>query len=256
LEEEVYSEKSGYQGNKARNLSTVAPTPKQKRLLSYLNKQPRGSFLDVGCSSGELMFLLKKISFEVKGVELNRRTADIARANNLNVTLGTLEDASYPDNSFAYVHMGDFIEHVPDPRSLIVQARRILKPHGQLIIVTPNMDCFWARASFALYRLFKIPPAVITPPHHLFQFSYANLTRLLQENGFEFKQAWYGSVPSLKYELGSMHLLKRWKNKRTLGNLCFMLFSFGLYTIVYGLNKVVELFPVRRFSMALVAQKT
>ena len=185
-------------------------------------------------------------------MEINPRTAAIAKANRLNVILGTLEQARFPDHSFDYVHMGDLIEHVTDPRALIKETHRILKPNGSLIIVTPNMDCFWAKATFFLFRLFKLPWSSATPPHHLFQFSISNLRTLLEQEGFSFGKVWFTGTPSLKYELGSLHLLKKWKNQHSLPNLFCMIFGFGLYSIVFGINRIVELFPVKRFSMAVV----
>ena len=256
LQEEVYSEKSGYQANKIKDLSKAIVTDKQKRILKYLKEQKKGIFLDVGCSSGELMYFVKKIGFDVKGVELNPRTANIAKANGLDVEIKMVENANYQENYFDYVHMGDLIEHVADPRKLVDEVQRILKPGGQLIILTPNMECFWSRSTRALWRLFGIPWGVVTPPHHLYQFGAENLKRLLNENGYQFRKAWYTKTPSLKYELGSLHLIKAWKKGRTFRSLVFMIFSFSLYTILFGVNRVLELFPVKRFGMAMVFVKS
>ncbi len=252
LKEEVYSEKSGYQANKPQDLSKVIPTNKQQKVLAYLKSQPKGKFLDIGCSSGELMYFAKNLGLEVCGVELNGRTAGIAKANGLNVTVGTLEQAHFIDKSFDYIHLGDIIEHVNDPRILVKEAKRLLKSNGKLIVVTPNMECLWANSTLALHRMLKIPWGSATPPHHLFQFSFGNLKVLLDQEGFRFDKAWFTGTPSLKYELGSLHLVKKWKSKRTVGNLAYMLLAFGLYSAIFGINRIVELFPFKKFSMALV----
>lgn len=255
LAEEVYSEKSGYQANKVRDLSQAKPTRKQKKLLKYLRTEKRGSFLDVGCSSGELMFFVRKLGYEVEGVELNPRTAKIAEENGLKVWRGTLENVEKNPAKYNYVHMGDLIEHVTDPLLLVRQTKELLKTGGEVIIITPNMQCFWAGATKILYKLIHIPWGVITPPHHLFQFRDSNLKQLMQKEGFDFKQAWYTGTPTLKYELGSLHLLKKFKKERSLFSFMNMVCSFGIYTIIFGLNRIVEIFPVKRFSMALVFVK-
>ena len=257
LAEEVYSEKSGYQANKPKDLRNTIATIKQKKFLDYIKGNSRGgkSLLDVGCSSGELMFLAQKVGFTVTGVELNSRTANIARDNGLDVRVNTLEGEHFTESSFDYIHMGDLIEHVSDPRTLILESRRLLKTGGALAIVTPNMDCFWSKTTLLLWKLFRIPWSSATPPHHLYEFSFGNLKRLLMDNGFTVKTTWYTGTPTLKYELGSLHLLGRWKKNRSLGNLMLMLSGFSLYSIIFGINRLVEFFPVKQFSMTMIAIK-
>ncbi len=269
LAEEVYSEKSGYQSNKVKDLSTVEHGTGRMKLLSYLASRPvangglRGSLLDIGCSSGELMYSAQKLGYDVSGVELNPRTAAIAKANGLKVFQGTLGEAIFAKGSFDLAHMGDLIEHVPDPRTIIAQTYELLKPGGEIIIVTPNMDCFWARSTLWLWKLFGIPWSCSTPPHHLWQFSIGNLKKLIEEEGFTVSKVWYNRCPTLKYELGSLHLFGKWKKARATGSsmanikaFLFMLFSFGIYSIIFGVNRALECLPVKRFSMAVVAVKS
>lgn len=259
LAEEVYSEKSGYQSNKKLGFEGLVVTPKQQKIVDHLNERPDHTgqlFLDVGCSSGEIMYLAKNVGYKVTGVELNPRTASIARANGFEIHIGTLESAQYPDNSFDVVHMGDVIEHVPDPHAFLAETHRILRPGGELIIITPNMNCFWAKITYVFWKLFNVPWSMSTPPHHLYQFSDNNLSLLLQAAGFTVSGEWYTAGPTLKYDLGSLHLLKRWKRTHTLGNLFFMTFSYGLYATAFPINRLVELLPLKRFRMAMTAVKS
>lgn len=262
LAEEVYSEKSGYQSNKKKDLSIISPTKKQEKLLAYLARNLKGTFLDVGCSSGELLYFVQKLGYDIKGVELNSRTASIAVANGLDVRCATVEKAGFGENSFDYVHMGDLIEHVLDPVALLEESKRVLKQGGKLIIITPNMDCFWSHTTKALFTLFGIPWSSLTPPHHLFDFSYGNLEKLLVDNGFDIEMTWYNRTPSLKYELGSLHLVKALKQARASGSkgafvktAVFTFISFALYTVIFSINRIVECLPFKRFGMAVVAIK-
>ncbi|HTK33032.1 MAG TPA: class I SAM-dependent methyltransferase [Candidatus Paceibacterota bacterium] len=262
LAQEVYSEKSGYQANKKKDLSAILPTAKQEKLLAYLKNSPKGTFLDVGCSSGELLYFVKGIGYDVKGVELNSRTASIATANGLDVRCATVERAGFAENFFDYVHMGDLIEHVLDPVQLLAESKRVLRQKGKLIIITPNMDCFWSHTTKTLFTLFNVPWSSLTPPHHLFDFSYGNLEKLLVDNGFDIETTWYNRTPSLKYELGSLHLVKAIKQARANGSrkelikvAAFAFISFALYTVIFGVNRLVECLPLKRFGMAVVAVK-
>lgn len=131
------------------------------------------------------MYLAEKRGVRTSGVELNKRTADIAISNGLNVFNGFLEEAKFKNKCFSAVVLGDVIEHDRDPRSLILECERILEDGGILIISTPNLDCFWPKATFILFKLFKIPWSSVTPPYHLYQFSRNNLDLLLTSKKFK-----------------------------------------------------------------------
>ena len=255
LRDKVYSAESGYQGNKGSNLK-IPISPRYKKTIDYiLQKKKTGTLLDVGCSSGQFMFWAKERGFECKGVEINKRTAEIARANGFEVHNGFLDSAPFEKNSFDVVYLGDVIEHVNNPRALVNEAESFLKDGGLFVFSTPNMDCFWSDTTLLMYRLFRIPWAAVTPPHHLFQFSIGNLSRLLNENGFNVTHAEFVSPSSLKYELGSLHLYKRYKAHKTPTNFLFMIFSFAIYTIIYYLNLLITPFGTKGFQMAVFYEK-
>lgn len=256
LEAKVYSEESGYQANKPTKLDAVVVPPRVVRILDRMKKYVPGKrLLDVGCSNGEFMRAAEKEGFETKGVELNKRTAEIAKKNGLDVYNGFLEDARFQNGLFDVVFLGDLIEHVNDPKAIVRECRRILGQNGSVVISTPNLDCFWSRSTLMLYRLFGIPWSSATPPHHLFQFSFHNLTRLMRDSGFKERSVWYERPPRLMYELGSLHLYKRFKNHPTIGSLFYMLFSFGAYVIFYGLDYVLTPIKSTDFGMVAIYQK-
>lgn len=256
LKNEVYSLESGYQANKNKDLSILKEDKVSKKILDFLSKtKPNGNLLDVGSSSGQFMYWARERDFDPKGVEINKRTADIAQSNGLDVYEGVLEDAPFERGNFDAVFIGDVIEHVNDPRSLIKASEEMLKPDGLLIISTPNVDCFWSRSTLILYKLFKIPWTSATPPHHLSQFSVNNLNMLMKEAGFSLIKPIFSKPPSLKYELGSLHLYKKWKATRRISDLLYMVMSFGIYSIMYYLNALLGLFLRKDFRMIMFYAK-
>ena len=256
LKEKVYSYESGYQGNRNEDISVVLENKRSATILDFLAREkPKGSLLDVGCSNGQFMFWANKRGLSSSGVEINRRTADVARKNGFEVYGGFLETAPFKKESFDIVFLGDVIEHVNDPRALMETCRGFLKKGGLLVISTPNVDCFWSKSTFLLYRLFRIPWSSLTPPHHLFQFSESNLTTLLSQSGFEKEKEWYVSPGRLMYELGSLHLLKRYKKNKTIGFLLYTGFAYGLYTIVFGVNRMIAPFGGKDFGLTAVYKK-
>ena len=202
------------------------------------------------------MYFAKLRGFEPYGVEVNEFTAEVAQSRGLNIKRGTLAEAKYPEKFFDVVFLGDIIEHVSDPHSLLVECKRILKSGGTLVISTPNLDSFWARATFKLHAMFNIPWSVLTPPHHLFQFSRGNIEFFLKNNGFITVASWFRRPPTLMYELGSLHLWGKWKREKTFKNFFFMLFSFAAYTKLYMLDLLITPFKKKDFGMIIACKKS
>ncbi len=255
LTQKVYSLESGYQANKPLNLATVQPTTKQKQILDFLKTKPRGIVLDIGCSNGQMMFWLKQLGFQVKGVELNQRTAGIARLNGLEVFGGMVNDSPYGPASFDYILLGDIIEHVTDPRGFLIKCHELLAPGGMILILTPNLDCWWSQSTFKLWQWFGIPWSSVTPPHHLFQFSTGNLTRLLQETNFTIELLWYTKPPTLKYELGSLHLIRQYKKNKNIKNIFLLIGGFSFYIVLYNLNNLADPWLKRNNGLVVSAIK-
>jgi len=254
LKEEIYSYKSGYQAGKNHDLTRLFPDRNQQKILNFFEKQKRGSVLDIGCSIGSMMYFLRKKGFNPQGVELNARTAMIAERNGFTVFRDFLEKANFSPKSFDYIFIGDIIEHVNDPRNFLSLCRGFLKESGKIIIVTPNLDCFWSCSGFWLWKTFAIPWSSITPPHHLFQFSTDNLVQLMKQEGIKSFNIWYNPSPRLKYELGSLHLFRAFKRRKTLVSFIKLVFGFTLYIILYGIYKIVRVFLQRDNGIVIVGQ--
>jgi 2-polyprenyl-3-methyl-5-hydroxy-6-metoxy-1,4-benzoquinol methylase len=139
-------------------------------------RQPK-RFLDVGCATGMLLAHLRERGWSVQGVELCRESAEYGQNHrNLDIHIGTLEEALFPASHFAMIHFSHLIEHLPDPRLFLEEVRRILSEHGYLIVVTPNIDGLQARLFKSNWR------SAIAD--HLTLFSKRTLRMLLEEAGF------------------------------------------------------------------------
>ena len=253
LKDTIYSFDSGYQANMKQDLSIYSPDERTRKALDFLAKErPQGKLLDVGCSNGKLMYWARARGFSPSGVELNKRTADMAAANGFRVHNGFLEACPFEKGSFDVIYLGDVIEHVNSPRDFIETCKSFLKPDGIIAISTPNVDCLWSKATLMLYRLFRIPWSSATPPHHLFQFSYGNLNMLMNE--FSLEPAWsvFTGPNTLKYELGSTHVYGVWRKNKTIKSTLFMVFSFSLYSITFGIHKLLKPFLRKKYEMVTV----
>lgn len=108
---------------------------------------PGGKLLDIGCATGKFLELASKAGWEAHGVEISGFAARLARRRGFNVHCGTLETAAYPDGAFDIVTAFDLLEHLPEPRRFLVEVKRILKPGGVFIVLTPNAGAFRALAA-------------------------------------------------------------------------------------------------------------
>lgn len=145
-----------------------------KKIAKYKLK---GKILDIGCATGFLLDEARKLGWEAHGVELSGWAAGHAREKfNLNIYEGVLEEAKFPYNYFDVIVMLDSIEHLSDPRSSLVEIRRILKPNGILCISTPDINSFLSRLLKA--RWWGIQQS------HLYYFSKKTLYKMLDAVGF------------------------------------------------------------------------
>lgn len=250
LEEEVYSAKSGYQGHRAKeDLRSLPPTKRFDVIFEYLGDVAGKRILDVGASNGEFLYNIRKRGADTYGVEINTKTANSALKLGLNIFVGFLAEAKYEDDFFDIINLCDILEHVTDPRKLLTECRRILKPGGVIIIRTPNMDCFWANVTLRLYYLFGIPWSAVIPPHHLHHFTLDNLNLLLKQNFFKLDWHRFELPPALMFELGNLHLVKRYKKSRSIRDLCFAGFAFSLYVILWSFDRLMTPFKKKDNEM-------
>ena len=143
----------------------------------YLLAKPDGRLLDVGCGSGELLKGMHELGWQVEGVDFDPEAVRNASVKGLKVHLGSLAEQKFADNTFDAVIMSHLIEHVPDPRALLRECYRLLKPAGHLVIITPNVNG-WG------HRLYGVDWRGLEPPRHLHIFAPGPLKAVLRETGF------------------------------------------------------------------------
>ena len=144
----------------------------------YLRGTKPGRLLDVGCGDGGRLARWQAMGWEVEGQEVDATAAEWARdRHGVRVHVGALPDLALPDSTFDVVSLSHVIEHVPDPLALLEECRRILKPGGRLIAVTPNVNSLGHHRFGACWR-------GLEPPRHLHLFSPTTLNRLGVQAGF------------------------------------------------------------------------
>ncbi len=100
------------------------------RLKAHL--APGAQVLDYGCGAGHLLRALAAAGLDASGAEFSAEAAANA-AKRSGLTVYAPDDAGWraPDR-WDCIHLGDVIEHLPDPRATLTELTASLKPGGIL----------------------------------------------------------------------------------------------------------------------------
>jgi SAM-dependent methyltransferase len=143
--------------------------------------EPRsGRILDVGCGAGFFLRALDPTVWDPFGIETGKAAANAAERiiGVGRIFNGTLIDSACEDDYFDVVTFWSALEHTNEPRDNLIEARRILKRSGTLIVQVPNAASYQA-------RWFGGDWFALDAPRHRYHFTAATLTRLLGETGFQ-----------------------------------------------------------------------
>jgi len=167
----------------------------------------KGRILDVGTAGGAFLGVAHRRGWEVAGCEPNRWLAEWGSQHyGIDIRAGTIYDMQLPDAHFDVVTLWDVLEHTPDPKKVLDECRRVLKPNGLLIVNYPDIEALIARLMGRRW--------VFLLSVHLYYFTPQTIRRMLEETGFgveRFKMHWQSL--ELGYILFRMEPYIAWLSK-------------------------------------------
>ena len=137
--------------------------------------KPDSFVMDYGCGTGIFLKMLAIEGFIPFGVEYDKDAANLAAING-NCTVVTVPEYTELSNKPKYdvIHLGDVLEHLPDPDIIISKLLLDLKKGGYLFVEGPleinSSIVYWSAKTYALIKR-KIHGNTFTndSPAHLFR---------------------------------------------------------------------------------------
>jgi 2-polyprenyl-3-methyl-5-hydroxy-6-metoxy-1,4-benzoquinol methylase len=144
-----------------------------------INKKAK--ICDIGCGSGQWLALMRAAypKAELYGFEIDQETAEVAsRVCQADVCSGDFLNNSWESHSFDFITFWEVLEHIHNPREVLQEVKRLIKPEGYVIFSVPNINCVYSK----VFKEYWWPLAYDA---HLYHFSKDTLTQLLEAFGFE-----------------------------------------------------------------------
>jgi len=156
-------------------------------LLCRQYAKPRSSVLDYGCGVGHFLQAIKAEGFQPHGVEFDASAA-AAAAEIVGCSVLTVDDFdrdSY-NQLFDVIHLGDVLEHLPDPAATISSLLKRLRIGGLLFVEGPLETnpslVYWTAKLFGYVKQFHSPDSICSgEPSHLFLTSATAQSRFFRE---------------------------------------------------------------------------
>jgi SAM-dependent methyltransferase len=146
-----------------------------KIIRSLIDNKVSGRVLDIGCGGGHFLDNAGP-GWEKYGIELSEEARKVAASKGIKA-FATLEDAIFPDEFFDVVTMFAVIEHLPNPKEVVKELTKVLKPRGLFVIMTGDVRSLKAKMKGKKWHMYR-------PPEHLYFFCARSLDFLMDSVGF------------------------------------------------------------------------
>lgn len=147
-------------------------------VINLIWTQDRSAALEIACAPGSLLRRLKDQFERIVGIEVDaayeKDIRDMAFPE-VELIFGYFPEATKDlgSESFSLVLGLDIFEHDHAPEAFLSECARLLKPDGQLLLMTPIMS-----------QKAEMPDRFFHPIEHVFIHSYQNLFNMLVDAGF------------------------------------------------------------------------
>lgn len=168
-------------------LEVPRPLITRRRLLAILDAAPGERMLEIGPGTGYYTLpvaarlgptgALDVLDMRQRYLDHTTRRAQGAGLTNVNATLGNGAALPYPDDCFDAAYLITVLGEIPDPQAALGELRRVLKPHGRLVIgeilIDPDFPTFGWLVKHAAAAGLKFERRIGGPLGYFARFSHA-----------------------------------------------------------------------------------
>ena len=145
--------------------------------------------LDVGCSSGQIKFLLKdkmRLNCEIWGVEPELRSVEIAKQNLDTVFHGFFNhEIDFGGQKFDCIFFNDVLEHMYDPAEALTTAKKLLNEGGEIVASIPQVRFYKIIKQLLLQKDWRYEESGVMDATHIRFFTKKSIIRMFKECGYE-----------------------------------------------------------------------
>lgn len=132
--------------SKYESIKSIKDGDRDKYIASFLSnmfKDKKIKILDIGCSTGKLLFEFKNLGYDnLIGIEPSKICCDIAQKNyGIDITNCSIDDFN-TDEKFDLILLTGVLEHIFDLNKIINKIKTLLSNCGVLFIAVPDVENF------------------------------------------------------------------------------------------------------------------
>ncbi len=190
----------------------------------------RGRVLEIGCAEGlTLDYLHTEFGCEVVGLDYCESALAKARSKGFEVYVCDLNSQQIPfnDGEFDYIIIGDVLEHLYDPWSVLNGVVKTMKDDGSILISIPNVKHYSLLKDLILRDRWEYSETGLLDVTHIRFFTFDSIMKLLARSGL--------TLTTVKQNLVRSQLM------RLLNILCFnKLHSFFVFHYLVVARKITH----------------
>lgn len=150
---------------------------KRTQIIQKFYPQP-GRVLEIGSSTGLMLQILKKLGWQVLGIEISPKAAEFAKKRGVPTIMTHFETTKLTEEYFDIIILNHTLEHLENPVKVLGKVNTVLKDGGVLFIDVPNFGGLSA-------RILRGKWSYLLPEEHKWHFTLNSLKIILQRNNFQ-----------------------------------------------------------------------
>ncbi|MCX9073315.1 MAG: glycosyltransferase [Candidatus Methanoperedens sp.] len=143
--------------------------------------------LEFGCATGYVSKILEQRGCRVTGIEMDENAAKKASIYCEKIIIADIDiielKEELKDNKFEVILFGDILEHLKNPKRILLQAKDFLSKDGYIVISIPNV-AHWSIRMDLLFGNFDYQNLGLLDDSHLRFFTKKSIVSLLESCGY------------------------------------------------------------------------